>query len=384
MSASNSLEDPQIKVENLDNSFGITLNGIKQDPDNGGITLNEFSLSGTIPDPQNITEFPLNVARCLNENYIHIIMFSSLEPVDNVLVTQEGVSFPPEIQVKPQVLKLNVSTAQFRSSAHSEDRWWGESAKSDIQTDMNTCGIQRDMNTCGIQTDMNTCGTQTDMNTQDIQTDMNTHAILQTNVNAHDMQTDMNTHDIQTNVNTHAIQTDMNTHAIQTDMNTHASVEYYQGKASQQTGDLKTHLISHPGYKPYECGVSGTMQNHEESLETDLHRSTKLVYCCHLCGEVISAVGHLHKCKPSKCDICGLEFSRKAHLKPHMRTHTGEKPYKCDVCGKAYKLTGDLNRHKMIHTGDKPHQCGVCGKAFRLAGSLRRHFLTHTGDRNTD
>jgi hypothetical protein len=48
-------------------------------------------------------------------------VFSSLQPVDNVLVTLNSASFPPEIQVKPQVLKLNLSKAEFENGALGDE-----------------------------------------------------------------------------------------------------------------------------------------------------------------------------------------------------------------------------------------------------------------------
>ena len=85
--------------------------------------------------------------------------------------------------------------------------------------------------------------------------------------------------------------------------------------------------------------------------------------------------------RPYPCHWCGKAFGRPAHLKEHLRCHTGERPYKCDLCGNSFRKHGSLKHHLLVHTGEKPFTCFKCGKGFSQAGDLKRHKRTHTGEK---
>uniref|UniRef100_A0A672ICK7 C2H2-type domain-containing protein n=1 Tax=Salarias fasciatus TaxID=181472 RepID=A0A672ICK7_SALFA len=108
-------------------------------------------------------------------------------------------------------------------------------------------------------------------------------------------------------------------------------------------------------------------------------------FCCKVCGEAFSHVGHLHvhvqvhtREKPYRCGVCGKCCSSSGRLQEHQRSHTGEKPFRCQICGKGFTQMAHLKVHMRIHTGEKPYSCPVCGKCFSRSDKIKRHLQTHS------
>ncbi|XP_037071226.1 early growth response protein 1-like [Pollicipes pollicipes] len=62
---------------------------------------------------------------------------------------------------------------------------------------------------------------------------------------------------------------------------------------------------------------------------------------------------HRHVPVPLQCEFCPAAFARSAHLKRHVRTHTGERPYACQVCPRAFSRQDKLKCHMDRHTEDE-------------------------------
>ena len=86
--------------------------------------------------------------------------------------------------------------------------------------------------------------------------------------------------------------------------------------------------------------------------------------------------GHTDK-KPYECNICKLNFARKAALTNHVSrcAHTVEKTYKCDQCEMSLRTRSCLIAHKRRHACKKPpFKCTDCGKYYRVERQLGHHM----------
>lgn len=87
---------------------------------------------------------------------------------------------------------------------------------------------------------------------------------------------------------------------------------------------------SHTGARHLlRCGQCGKCFPHPSNLKAHLQTHT---------GE-----------RPFCCSLCGRSFTKLSNLKAHRRVHTGERPYCCVACGKRFTQKCNLKRHQRIH-----------------------------------
>nr|XP_029730669.1 zinc finger protein 287-like [Aedes albopictus] len=125
----------------------------------------------------------------------------------------------------------------------------------------------------------------------------------------------------------------------------------------RQKGALKCHMLTHEKIRNFHCDTCGAAFIHKNNLVNHMTTHT---------GE-----------KPYACDLCPMRFRTLDSMRRHFRTHTGEKPYKCTHCDRTFAQTNDLAKHSKIHFGDNPYKCEMCDAAFRLLSDLRNHYKVH-------
>uniref|UniRef100_A0AAQ6AFE8 C2H2-type domain-containing protein n=2 Tax=Amphiprion ocellaris TaxID=80972 RepID=A0AAQ6AFE8_AMPOC len=110
------------------------------------------------------------------------------------------------------------------------------------------------------------------------------------------------------------------------------SIKSQHQSANSQHANPAPHPDSHPHLGPrhlLRCGQCGKCFPHPSNLKAHLQTHT---------GE-----------RPFCCSLCGRSFTKLSNLKAHRRVHTGERPYCCLACGKRFTQKCNLKRHQRIH-----------------------------------
>ena len=159
--------------------------------------------------------------------------------------------------------------------------------------------------------------------------------------------------------------------------------------------DMKNHVRSHKGEKPFQCSICSKCFKTKEHLKSHIstvHEGKKL-FKCDSCGSSFtqkrSLDGHIklvHEgIKTFLCEICNKAFGTNSAMKKHVSSvHEGKKPFKCERCGSSFTQKGSLDGHiKSVHEGIKRVQksiCDICNKAFATISDVKKHISSvHEG-----
>jgi DNA-directed RNA polymerase subunit RPC12/RpoP len=85
--------------------------------------------------------------------------------------------------------------------------------------------------------------------------------------------------------------------------------------------------------------------------------------------------------RPYKCEECDATYKTSSNLFVHKKTHADEKPFKCTECDATFTVSENLKTHMRVHTGEKPYKCSECDATFTQSGALKSHIMTHTGQK---
>ncbi|XP_063864239.1 zinc finger protein 513-like isoform X2 [Scylla paramamosain] len=81
--------------------------------------------------------------------------------------------------------------------------------------------------------------------------------------------------------------------------------------------------------------------------------------------------------RPFSCPYCPFRAIQEENLKVHIRSHTGEKPFACPHCQFHTSKKANLNRHMKTHSTMKTFACTLCTFQCPHETTFRLHMLMH-------
>ncbi|GIY02972.1 zinc finger and SCAN domain-containing protein 10 [Caerostris darwini] len=138
------------------------------------------------------------------------------------------------------------------------------------------------------------------------------------------------------------------------------------------------------------CNKCNYMAEHSYVVKRHSLRHTENGIVCEICGKHYKdhyilkmhvKMVHLPAEVVFACEICDKKFTRKAHLKRHLRIHAPNRPFKCSFCSYRGCEKSDITKHLLIHEAPK-HKCQICAKAFRHLKNKELHVKRHFKQRD--
>ncbi|XP_018607851.1 zinc finger protein 711-like [Scleropages formosus] len=183
----------------------------------------------------------------------------------------------------------------------------------------------------------------------------------------------------------------LNRHLLAVHSKNFAHVCVECAKGFRHPSELKKHMRTHTGEKPYQCPHCEFRCADQSNLKTHIKskHGTELPYKCGQCPQAFADDKELQRHneifqghKAHQCPHCDHKSTNSSDLKRHIiSVHTKDFPHKCEVCDKGFHRPSELKKHSEIHKGSKVHQCRHCDFKISDPFTLSRHILSvHTKD----
>ncbi|XP_064093050.1 zinc finger protein 513-like isoform X10 [Macrobrachium nipponense] len=166
----------------------------------------------------------------------------------------------------------------------------------------------------------------------------------------------------------------------------HGSPGQASGPQAQQRVELASGSLGsswmdlHPRIQKYPPDHNSYKQQQSSSSSS----STSKMHQCPSCPYSTNVTTNLKKHirthtgeRPYPCPYCSFRAVQEENLKAHIRTHTGEKPFACPHCSFQSSKKANLQRHLHIHSREKPFQCSHCPYQCNQEAALGDHMHLH-------